>query len=196
MGKKKKNQPVAPPPEMKAPGTYLREQGVLYLNDQFDKDTIHPLILQIHEYNLMPEHLRPERILMYINSPGGAVSWCFQLVDAMRTSKIPITTIAQGLVASCGVVTLMAGHHRVATHNTSIMSHVYSAGSASSKEFDIHARHKEHLMMGERMEQHYKKFTKKSVSFIRKNLLPPEDVWMTPDEALKYNIIDEVVHTY
>lgn len=199
MGKKKNKQkeaPVAAPPKMEAPGTYLRENGALYLNDQFDKDTIHPLIVQIHEFNLMPDELQPESIKLHINSPGGAVSWCFQLIDAMRTSEIPVTTIAQGLAASCGVVTLMAGDKRIATHNTSIMSHVYSAGAGQMKEFDIHARHREHLMMGERMEQHYKKFTKKSVKYIRKHLLPAEDVWMTPEEAIGHGIIDEVWKTY
>lgn len=198
MGKKKNKQKELPPapPKMEAPGTYLRENGVLYLNDVFDKDTIHPLVVQIHEFNLMPEELQPEAIKLHINSPGGAVNWGFQLVDAMRTSEIPIITIAQGLVASCGVITLMAGDKRIATHNTSIMSHVYSAGSGSMKEFDIHARHQEHLMMGKRMEQHYKKFTKKSVKYIRKHLLPAEDVWMTPEAAVEHGIIDEVWDTY
>ncbi len=194
--KKKKKHPEATPPAPEAPGVLLRKHGMLYLNDQFNKDTIHPLIVQIHEYNLMPKELQPKTITLHINSPGGAVHWCFQLVDAMRTSKIPITTVAQGLAASCGVVTLMAGHKRIATHNTSIMSHVYSAAHGQMKEFDHHARHEEHLMMGTRMEDHYKRFTKKGVKYIRKHLLPAQDVWMTPEEAVGHGIIDEIWKTY
>jgi hypothetical protein len=48
MAKKKENKKSVKevvekkPPEMQSPGHYLRENGVLYLNDKFDKDTISP----------------------------------------------------------------------------------------------------------------------------------------------------------
>jgi len=197
MGKKKKNKeaPAVAPPKMEAPGTYLRENGMLYLNDKFDKETIHPLVVQIHEYNLMPKELQPEEIWLHINSPGGTVFWAWQLIDAMKSSKIPVVTIAQGLAASCGVLTLMAGDRRVATHNTSIMSHTYAWGS-QGKEGELYAKIKEYELASGRMLEHYKKCTKKGVKYIRKNLLHPHDEWMTPEEAVTHGIIDEVWKTY
>jgi len=197
MGKKVKKKLVQapPPPKMEAPGTYLRENGVLYLNDQFDKDTIHPLILQITEYNLMPEELQPSEIKLIINSPGGTVFWAWQLIDAIKMSEIPVITIAQGLAASCGVLTLMAGDKRIATHNTSIMSHTFSWGSMG-KEGELYAKVKEFEMASDRMLEHYKKCTKKSKAYIRKHLLHPHDEWMTPEEAVKHGILDEVWDTY
>src|SRR6056300_357654 len=197
MGKKVKKKLVQtpPPPKMEAPGTYLRENGVLYLNNTFDKDTIHPLILQITEYNLMPEEVQPSEIKLIINSPGGTVFWAWQLIDAIKMSEIPVITIAQGLAASCGVLTLMAGDKRIATHNTSIMSHTYAWGSMG-KEGELYAKIKEFEMASERMLEHYKKCTKKSKTYIRKNLLHPHDEWMTPEEAVKHGIIDEVWETY
>lgn len=193
--KKKSKEVQAPPMEMQAPGSYLRENGFIYLNDAFDKETIHPIILQITEYNLMPEELQPEQIMMFINSPGGTVFWAWQLVDAMKMSKIPITTVAQGLAASCGIVTLMAGDKRIATHNTSLMSHVYTWGS-KGKEGELIAKVKEFDLASDRMLNHYKKCTKKSEKYIRKHLLHPHDEWMTPEEAMKHGIIDEVWQTY
>jgi len=183
------------PAEMKGPGHYSRDNGILYLNDQFDKETIFPLIVQITEYNLMPDELQPEAIKLIINSPGGSVFWAWQLIDAIKMSEIPVWTIAQGLAASCGVLTLMAGDKRIATHNTSIMSHVYSWGS-SGKEGELLAKVKEFELASDRMMTHYRKCTKKSEKYIRKNLLHPLDEWMTPEEALKHGIIDEVWTTY
>lgn len=196
MAKKKKlKEVVKPEPQMKGPGHYLRDCGVLYLHGAFEEETIAPLVAAITEYNLMEEAVRPEQITLIINSPGGVVFWAWQLIDAIKMSEIPVLTLGQGLVASCGVLTLMAGDKRVVTHNTSIMSHTYSWGSVG-KEGELYAKIKEFEMASDRMLTHYRKCTKKSKAYIRKNLLHAHDEWMTPEEAVKHGIIDEVWETY
>ena len=187
--------PPTPPAEMKAPGTYLRENGILMLVDKFDQEKIMPLVAAIYEYNLMPEEVRPEQLTLIINSPGGSVHSAFHLIDAMMMSEIPVVTIGKGLVASCGVLTIMAGDRRLLTHNTSVMSHQYSWGS-KGKEHELHAIVKEFDMASSRMIEHYKKCTKKSESYIRKHLLHPTDEWLTPEECKKHGLIDEIVETY
>ena len=184
-----------PPEEMKAPGSYLRENGILMLVSKFDQENIMPLVASIYEYNLMPEKLRPEQLTLVINSPGGSVHSAFHLIDAIKMSEIPVVTIGQGLVASCGVLTIMAGDRRLLTHNTSVMSHQFSWGS-KGKEHELHAIVKEFEMAGSRMINHYKKCTKKSETYIRKNLLNPTDAWLTPEECIKHGLIDEIVETY
>ena len=186
---------VAAPPQVQAPGSYIREAGILFLTDKFDQEKIIPLVAQIYEYNLMPEELRPDTITLVINSPGGSVHSAFHLIDAMMMSEVPVNTLGHGLVASCGVLTIMAGKRRMMTHNTSVMSHQYSWGS-QGKEHELQAKFKEFDMAGIRMEEHYKKFTKKSVKYIRKNLLHATDEWLTPEECLKHGIVDEVINTY
>jgi len=198
MSKKKKSKVVkAPPkpPQIGAPGSYLRKEGVLLLNGAFDDETIAPIVAQIMEYNFMEKEVQPEGIMLVINSPGGSVHSCWQLIDAMKMSEIPITTFGQGLVASCGVVALMAGDKRIITHNTSVMTHTYSWGS-KGKEGELKAVIKEFDMTSERMVAHYKKCTKKSERYIRKNLLHPLDEWLTPEECVKHGIVDEVWETY
>ena len=189
-----KGEPSAPP-QIQAPGTYVREAGILFLTEKFDQEKIMPLVAQIYEYNIMPEELRPENITLVINSPGGSVHSAFHLIDAMMMSEVPVNTIGHGLVASCGVLTIMAGKRRMVTHNTSVMSHQYSWGS-QGKEHELHAKFKEFDMAGIRMENHYRKFTKKSVKYIRKHLLHATDEWLTPDECLKHGLVDEVINTY
>lgn len=194
--RKKKSKPLPPPPKApQDPSKVLQDNGVLYLAGKFDKETILPLVKAITEYNLMDEGDQPEGISLIINSGGGEVHWCWMLVETMRMSKIPVTTVGQGLVASCGVLTLMAGHHRIITENTSVMSHTYAWGS-SGKEGELKAMAKEFDFASKRMLSHYKKFTKKSEAYIRKHLLHPNDEWLSPEECLKHKIIDEVYSAY
>lgn len=183
------------PLAMMPPGSYLRENGVLWLNDKFDKENIYPLIVAIQEYNLMEEELAPQQIKLFINSPGGEVHWCLPLINAIKMSEIPVITIADGLAASCGIILLMCGDKRIATSNTSLMSHQYSAGSAG-KEHELYGRMKHFESVSDRAMHIYRKHTKKTEKYIRKNLLCPTDVWLTPEEALTHNIIDEIWETY
>ena len=147
--KAKKEEPVVDLPvlQMLPPGTYMRENGILMLTDKFEMASVMPLVHQIFEYNMMEPELAPERITLMINSPGGRIDSCLTLIDAMNTSDIPVDTMASGLAASCGILTLMAGAHRYASKTAQIMSHQYAAG-ASGKEhsyMDVLSHSNKHL---------------------------------------------------
>jgi len=144
---------------------------------------------------MMEPELAPERITLMINSPGGRIDSCLTHIAAMNTSEIPVDTMASGLAASCGVLTLMAGDNRFASKTAQIMSHQYAAGS-SGKEHELYGRIKSWEHTSEWMVDHYKECTGLSEKVIRKDLLGPTDVWMTAQEAKGFNIIDQVVDTY
>ena len=190
-----KKEEVPAPPVMMPPGTYMRENGILMLTCKFEMDTIMPLVHQIFEYNLMEQELRPERITLMINSPGGRIDSCLTLIDAMNTSEIPVDTMASGLAASCGILTLMSGDQRFASKTCQIMSHQYAAGS-QGKEHELYGRVKSFEHTSEWMVDHYKACTGLSEKQIRKDLLGPTDVWLSAQEALSFNIIDKVIDTY
>lgn len=187
----RKESKLAPPGEM------LRAAGILMLCKEFNQDNIMPLVMQILEWNLMEPDHAPEAIKLYINSPGGAVASAWHLIDTMKMSRIPVHTISMGMAASCGCLTLMAGEpgHRYITQNTSVMSHVYSAGSGG-KEHDLFARMKSFEQTSKAMIRHYEKCTGKKEDYIRKYLLPAEDVWLTPEEAVKHGVVDHIIETY
>lgn len=189
--------PMAPPGPPKQPGEHLRENGVLFMDKEFNQDNCMPLVKMILEYNLMPEDKRPEIIHLYINSPGGLVASAWHLIDTIKQSRIPVYTYAMGMAASCGCLLLMSGEkgHRYVTQNTTVMSHVYSAGSGG-KEFDLYARVKSFEQTSKNMINHYKKCTGKSEDYIRKHLLPAEDVWLSPEEAVKHGVVDHIIQTY
>jgi ATP-dependent Clp protease protease subunit len=195
--KTKKEEPVVdlPPLQMLPPGTYMRENGILMLTGKFEMEVVMPIVHQIFEYNMMEPELAPERLTLMINSPGGRIDSCLTLIDAMNTSDIPVDTMASGLAASCGILTLMSGAKRYASKTCQIMSHQYAAGS-SGKEHELYGRMKSFEQTSEWMVDHYKECTGLSEKAIRKELLGPTDVWMSAQEALSFNIIDQVVDTY
>ena len=194
---KAKEEPVVDLPvlSMLPPGTYMRENGILMLTGKFEMEVVMPIVHQIFEYNMMEPELAPERLTLMINSPGGRIDSCLTLIDAMNTSDIPVDTMASGLAASCGILTLMAGDNRFASKTAQIMSHQYAAGS-SGKEHELYGRIKSWEHTSEWMVDHYKHCTGLSEKKIRKDLLGPTDVWMTAQEAKGFNIIDQVVDTY
>jgi ATP-dependent Clp protease protease subunit len=161
----------------------------------FNADSTADAIAFILERNLMVK--KPSWMKFIINSPGGEVSSAFALIDSMKGSKIPIYTYGLGEIASCGLMTFIAGEKgkRFITRNTAILSHQYSWGSYG-KDHELMARVKEFHNTQHRIVEHYKRCTGMSEKDIRKILLPPEDVWLTAKEAVKYGIADEIVEYY
>jgi len=192
--KKKQLQPQKQPLQ---PGMLMYESGIIYFSDHFDSSTTKPVINTIIEKNLLPQRERPKEITLVINSPGGEVHSAFALIDTIKGSAIPVKTIGLGMIASCGILTFMAGTkgRRFITPNTSILSHQYSWGSVG-KEHELFARVKEFELSTARMMDHYKKCTGLSEKKIREILLPAEDVWLSAKEAVKYGIADKIVSTY
>ena len=147
----------------------------------------------IQYHNLNGSNL--DHLTLVINSPGGSVSAAFALIDTMLTSKIPVNTLATGMIASCGVLLTMSGKKRQISETCQVMSHQYAWGK-SGKHADLVANRKAEDMSHELLLNHYHKCTKKSRKFIEKNLMPHHDVWLTAEEAKKMGIVDEVLSVY
>jgi ATP-dependent Clp protease protease subunit len=184
-------------PKPTPPGQMMWDAGIFYFADGFNYETTKPVVNWIIEKNLMPTNERPKELTLIINSPGGSVHAAFALIDVMKGSAIPIKTVGLGLIASCGILTFMSGTkgRRIITPNTSILSHQYSWGSGG-KEHELFARVREFELSSERMIEHYRKCTGLKEKVIREILLPAQDVWLSADEAVKYNIADKIQSVY
>lgn len=158
----------------------------------------------INEYSVKPviewilheNHVRkrrPKELLLLINSDGGNLSDAFALIDVIRTSTIPIKTVGLGTIASAGLCIFIAGAkgRRSLTPNTSILSHQFSWGS-HGKAHELFATIKEFELTQQRMVKLYQECTGLSDDQIRKTLLPPQDVYLSAEEALKLGICDSV----
>lgn len=174
----------------------IEDHHYLMFNKEFEPSSCGDAMEFILARNLMRKD-RPKMIKMIINSPGGEIGSAFALIDTIKGSKIPVYTYGLGEIASCGLMTFIAGEkgHRYLTRNTSILSHQFSWGSWG-KEHELHARVKEYQNTQVRIVEHYKKCTSLDEKEIRKYLLPAEDVWLTAKEAVKYGIADHIVDFY
>ena len=117
----------------------------------------------------------------------------FALIDVMRSSKIPIKTVGLGTIASCGLLIFLSGSpgRRVLTPNTSIMSHQFSWGT-EGKVHELFATVKEFELTQQRMVNLYKNCTGLDEETIKRVLLPPQDVYLSAQDALEYHICDHV----
>ncbi len=163
-------------------------------HQDFNNETTSNAIKFVLERNLMKD--KPKNIKMIFNSPGGELPAAFALIDIMISSKIPVYTYALGEIASCGLLAFTSGAlgKRYITKNTSIMSHQFSWFSVG-KEHELMATSKEVELTSKRMLNHYIARTGLTEKEVKKYLLPPNDVWLTPKEAVKYGIADEIIET-
>ena len=188
----------APPTPPKQPGEFLRENGIIFMEDEFNQKNCMPLVKMIMEFNLMPAEKAPEIIHLYINSPGGLVDSCMHLIDVVKQSRIPVYTYGMGSIASCGVMLMMAGAkgHRYLTQNTAVMSHEFSGGTRGQYHDMVDQQpHMEWTNL--KLMEHYIKCTGKKAPYIRKHLLAPKtDHWLTPEEAVKHGIADQIIESY
>ena len=184
--------PVMPMPMMQAD---LYASGIFLFVGGVDSDSCREAIEFVLKQNT--EKRKKKKLQFMICSPGGEMPPCFALIDIMKGSKIPIHTIGLGLIASCGLLLFISGEKgkRILTPNTSILSHQFSWGS-HGKEHELFAQIKEFELSTKRMLDHYKKCTGLTEKDIRKHLLPPEDVWLSAQDAKKLGICDAVKSVY
>lgn len=166
-------------------------QSYYLLMNDISYESVQPVIEWILSANFAEE--KPEQLTLLICSPGGLLSSCYALIDVMRGSSIPVATVAIGEIASAGTMITMCGHPgmRFCTTNTSIMSHTYSSG-AVGKHHELIAAVKDFELTDKKILETYKRCTGLSEKVIREVLLPPSDVYLTPEEAKKYRIIDHI----
>ena len=131
-------------------------------------------------------------ISFYINSPGGIITSGMAIYDTMRYVRPDISTVCIGQAASRGSLLLCAGAKgkRYALPNSRIMIHQPSGG-AQGQATDIEIQAKEILAVRARLNQIYVDHTGQALDVIEKNV--ERDHYMTPEEALDFGLIDEVV---
>ena len=131
-------------------------------------------------------------IAFYINSPGGVVTSGLAIYDTMRYIRPDISTVCIGQAASMGSLLLCAGSKgkRYALPNSRIMIHQPSGG-IQGQATDIEIQAREILALRARLNGIYETHTGQTLSVIEDAV--DRDHYMTPEEALDFGIIDEVV---
>jgi ATP-dependent Clp protease protease subunit len=131
-------------------------------------------------------------IAIYINSPGGMVTSGLAIYDTMQYIRPDVSTVCIGLAASMGSLLLAAGAKgkRYCTPNAKIMVHQPSGGfQGQATDIEIHA--KDILATRARLNEIFVQHTGRALKDIEDAM--ERDKFLTPDEAQKFGLIDEVM---
>ena len=169
----------------------LLKERIIFLGSEIDDYVSSLIIAQL----LFLEADDPEKeIFMYINSPGGIITYGFGILDTMNYIKPDIATICMGQAASMAAVLLSAGAKgkRSALENSRVMIH-QPLGGVQGQATDIEIHTKEILYLRDKLNKILSKNTGNSVKTIEKDT--NRDHFMSSEKALKYGIIDQIVKT-
>ena len=131
-------------------------------------------------------------ISLYINSPGGSVYDGMAIYDTMQLIKPDVATYGIGLQASMGAFLLSSGAKgkRYCLPHAKVMIHQPSSGTRG-KVTDMEIDLRESLEVKEMLAKILAKNTGQKLAKVKADM--ERDYWMSPDEALKYGLIDEVI---
>jgi ATP-dependent Clp protease, protease subunit len=167
----------------------LLKDRIVFLGSEINDDVANLVTAQF----LFLESEDPEKeIAFYINSPGGSVTAGLAIYDTMQFIRPPVSTLCLGQAASMGAVLLAAGHRgrRHALPHSRIMIH-QPLGGAQGQATDIDIQAREILRMREEINGIIVRHTGQQLKKIEKDT--DRDMFLTPDQAVEYGLIDEVI---
>ena len=166
----------------------LRER-IVFLGQEVEDNIANVITAQL----LFLEAEDPDaEISLYINSPGGSAYAGMAIYDAMQYVKPDVRTICTGMGMSAAAMILGGGAagKRFVLPNAKVMIHQGSAGYRGSPA-DIQIAAKEILEMSERMAEIISRHTGQPLEQVMKDI--DRDHFMTPEEAVAYGLVDEVI---
>jgi ATP-dependent Clp protease protease subunit len=166
----------------------LLKERIIFLTGQVNDSVSALITAQL----LFLEADNPKKdIAFYINSPGGVVTSGLGIYDTMQYIRPKVTTICIGQACSMGSLLLAAGEpgQRFSLPNSRIMIHQPSGG-AQGQATDIEIQANEILALRKRLNQIYVDHTGKKLSEVEKAM--ERDNFMSPEEAKKFGLIDEI----
>lgn len=106
--------------------------GNIYFYAEINSKNVLKLIKCINEANELvfnkEDDIKNMHIKLFVNSGGGDAFAGLSGMDHVRKNKIPITTVADGYVASAATLLMLGGYKRVAMANARILIHQLSTG--------------------------------------------------------------------
>ena len=167
----------------------LLRDRIVFLGGQVTPESANDIVKQL----LVLEADDSEKdIFLYINSPGGSVYDGLAIYDTMGHVKPDVQTVCMGLAASMGSFLLAAGApgKRLALPNARIMIHQVLGGVQGSAS-DIEIQANETLYLKDRLNHLLAEATRQPLDQIEQDT--DRDSFMSPEEAVKYGLIDQVL---
>ena len=167
----------------------LLKERVIFLTGPVEDYGANLIVAQM----LYLEAENPDKdIHLYINSPGGSVTAGLSIYDTMQFIKPDVSTLCIGQAASMGAVLLSGGAKgkRQALPNSRVMIHQVLGGfQGQASDIEIHTQ--EIISIKKKLNEILANHSGQKVDKIAKD--SDRDNFMSPDQAVKYGLIDAVV---
>jgi len=169
----------------------LLKDRIVFVGEDIEPHTANLIIAQI----LFLENEDPKKdITMYINSPGGSVYDALAIYDTMQFVKSDIQTVGIGLQASAAAFLLASGTKgkRSILPNGTVMIHQPRSGTEGVIT-DMEISLKQGMRLKKKMNEIMAHNTGQPLKKITEDM--ERDLWMSPEEAKKYGIVDRILTT-
>ena len=167
----------------------LLKERIVFLGSMIDDNVASLIIAQL----LFLEAENQEKdIFLYINSPGGYITAGLGIYDTIHYIKPDVATICMGQASSMGALLLAGGTpgKRSALPHSRIMIH-QPLGGAEGQASDIVIQADEISRLRSSLNKILSKATKQTIKRIEKDT--DRNNFMSPEEAKKYGIIDNIL---
>lgn len=169
-----------------------REKRTFYIDYEIDDDygliELSKIIIQMNIEEKDIEN--PEPIRLMIHSYGGDLEQAQYFCDLVKSSRIPIITVAMGVAMSAGFLIFLSGNKRYAFPHSQLLVHSGSAGFQGTAE-QIEEAQKNYKKQLEDMKKYILENTSIDEKTFNKNR--NKDWYLTSDELVKYNVVDELI---
>ena len=167
----------------------LLKERVIFLTGPVEDYGANLIVAQM----LYLEAENPDKdVHLYINSPGGSVTAGLSIYDTMQFIKPDVSTLCVGQAASMGAILLCGGAKgkRQALPNSRVMIHQVLGGfQGQASDIEIHTQ--EILSIKKKLNEILANHSGQKVDKIAKD--SDRDNFMSPEQAVKYGLIDDVV---
>lgn len=167
----------------------LLKDRIIFLGTPVDDDVANAIIAQLL---FLDSQSKDKEIKLYINSPGGSVTAGLAIYDTMQYVNADVSTICIGMAASMGAFLLASGAKgkRFILPNAEVMIHQVMGG-AEGQATDVKIRAEHILKTKDRLNKLLAYHTSQPIDKIERDT--DRDNYMSPEEALKYGLIDKII---
>ncbi len=167
----------------------LLKERVILLGTPIDDQIANLIVAQL----LFLEHEDPDRdIWLYINSPGGSITAGLAIYDTMQVIRPDVATVCVGMAGSMATPILAGGAKgkRYSLPHSTIHMHP-AGGGARGYAPDVEIMARELLREQQLIRELLAKDTGQPLERIARDF--DRDLFMDPQQAKEYGIIDEIL---
>jgi ATP-dependent Clp protease protease subunit len=167
----------------------LLKERIVILGTPIEDQIANLIVAQL----LFLEHEDPERpIWLYINSPGGSITAGLAIYDTMHVIRPPVYTVCVGMAGSMATPILAGGARgkRYSLPNSTIHMHP-AGGGARGYAPDVEIMARELLREQQMIRELLANDTGQPLDRIARDF--DRDLFMNPQQAKEYGIIDEIL---